>query len=262
MNGSRINRGRLIALLTAVAFLPACVPAATGVLEAPASDEAAATANVNLGAEYLRRGRTDVALKVLKRALEIDPRLASAHSTIALVYVELGELELAEAHYRRAIRVDSGNAAAQNGYAVFLCRQNRWQDAESLFRRAADNPSYETPEAALTNAGTCARNAADVESAEAYYREALAVNPAYPDALANMLDIAWRNGDYMRARSFTQRSLAVRPADARLLWLCFHIEEELADRAAADHCATRLGNDFPDSAEFAQIRQSERYAGQ
>ncbi len=253
---------RLIAVLgCAVALLPACASTTTSGREARTSDAAAATANVNLGAEYLRRGRATVAVDVLRRALAIEPRHAGAHLTIALAYGALGELELAETHHRRALSLDSGNAAAQNGYAVFLCRQDRWPDAEPLFREAADNPDYETPEAALSNAGTCARNANDPESALKYFREALRIDPVYPDALANMLDIAWQNGDYIEARSWLHRSLAARPADAGLLLHCVRIERELADAGAAERCAMRLRDDFPDSVEFAQIRESARDAG-
>ena len=253
---------RLIAVLGCMAaFLPACAPTATSARDARASDAAAATANVNLGAEYLRRGRATVAVDVLERALAIEPGHAGAHFTIALAYGALGELELAETHHRHALRLDSGNAAAQNGYAVFLCRRNRWPEAEPLFRQAAGNSDYGTPEAALANAGTCARNANDPDSARKYFLEALGIDPAYPDALAGLLDIAWRNGNHMEARSWLQRTLAVRPADARLLFLCVRIERELADAAAAERCANRLRDDFPDSAEFAQIRESRRDAG-
>ena len=249
-----MRRWRNVATVGFAAVLTACVSATTSVLDAPASDAAAADANVNLGAEYLRRGRPNVAREVLGRALEIEPRHAAAHLTIALAYSELGEHELAEAHHRRALRFDSGNPDAQNAYAVFLCRQNRWPEAEPLFRQAADNPDYATPEAALTNAGTCARNADEPESARNYFLEALSVDPAYPDALANMVDIAWLDRDYVEARSWLQRSLTSRPGDARLLLLCVRIEGELGDPQAADRCAARLRADFPESAESAQIR--------
>lgn len=249
-----MRRWRNIASLGCAAFLAACVSGTTPVLDAPLSDSAAADANVNLGAEYLRRGRPNVALEVLRRALEIEPRHAAAHLAIALAYGELGEHELAETHHRRALRFDSRSPEAQNAYAVFLCRQNRWPEAEPLFRQAADNPDYATPEAALTNAGTCARNAGEPESARNYYLEALSVDPGYPDALANMVDIAWRNRDYVEARSWVQRSLTARPGNARLLLLCVRIERQLGDPQAADRCAARLRDDFPESAESAQIR--------
>jgi len=244
-----------------VAFLPACVSTAPSAREERASNAAAATANVNLGAEYLRRGRAAVAVDVLERALEIDDGHADAHFTIALAYGALGELELAEQHHRRALRLDSANAAAQNGYAVFLCRQNRWSDAEPLFRQAADNPDYDTPAAALTNAGTCARNANDPESARKYFLEALRIFPEYPDALANMLDIAWQEAHYIEARSWLRRLLVDGSADAELLLLCVRIEGELADADAAERCAARLRDDYPDSTELAEMRESRHDAG-
>lgn len=247
-----MNMRYLPILAACAALLTGCVSSGLG--GAPVSDDEAAIANVNLGAAYLRQGRPELALESLQRALRQNPRLASAHSTIALAYDQLNELEDAEEHYRRATQLEPSNAAAHNSYAVFLCRQNRWDEAERVYRRAIDNPRYATPWVALTNAGTCARGANNLEEAEQYYREALARNDRYPDALRGMMELSYQSGNYLQARAFMQRAFAVQPPDARLLWLCFHIERGLEDGEAAQSCADQLRQDFPQSAEFAQIR--------
>lgn len=225
-----------------------------------ASGEDAAAANLSLGAAYLREGRPEMALESLQRALRQDPRLASAHSTIALAYDQLNDQELAEEHYRRATQIEPSNAAAQNSYAVFLCRQNRWEDAERVFERAISNARYTTPWVALTNAGTCARGANDLASAERYFRRALDRNDRYPDALRGMMELSYQAGEHLQARAFMQRAFAVQQPDARLLWLCFHIEQGLEDQAAADRCAEQLTTNYPESAELAQIRGTGRDA--
>ena len=115
---------------------------------------------MNLGAGYVRQGNCTLAIERLRRALAQNPRLVEAHSTIAIAYDQIGSLEEAETHYLRATQLDPSSGGAANSYAVFLCnRQNRWTDAEPYFRRAAGDPNYPTPEAALTNAGVCARDA-------------------------------------------------------------------------------------------------------
>ena len=255
-----MNTRRLIALLAACALLQACAVMNGGADEG-VSDEAAAVANLNLGVEYLRQGRPEVALNALERALEQNPRLADVHSTIALAYDQLGNAELAEQHYRRAIQLESSNAAAQNSYAVFLCRQNRWGDAERYFRQAIDNSNYATPAVAAANAGTCARAANDIEKSEQYFRLALNHDPVFADALAAMTELSYQSENYLQARAFIQRLSSVRPADARSLWLCFHIETELNDQGTADGCVARLRNEFPESAELDQINRLERDTG-
>ncbi|HEY5624415.1 MAG TPA: type IV pilus biogenesis/stability protein PilW [Gammaproteobacteria bacterium] len=196
-----------LSALAAIGLLSqGCVTTTTSSI-ATQNDEDAAVANLNLGIGYLRQGRPDLAINILERALEFDPDLADAHSSIAVAHDQLGEIEAAEEHYRRATRLDPQNPGAANSYAVFLCRHDRWEDAQPYFRRAADNPRYPTPEAALTNAGVCARTSGDLAMAETFFRDALQRNPAYLDALFHMTDLAFQNGNFLQARAFSQRSL-------------------------------------------------------
>ena len=251
-----MNASRWVLVFASCWLAQACVTSTDG-QRAPSSNDAA-IANMNLGAGYLRQGRADLAVEKLQRALELDPRLADAHMTIAIAYDQLSNFELAEQHYQRATALESGNASAANSYAVFLCRRGRWKDAESYFRRAADNPSYATPEAALANAGVCARNAGDMVKAEEYFRAALNRNPQYPDALSSMLEIAYNAKNYLQARAFMQRYLDVGRPNASVLWLCFNIEQELENPDRAQTCAAQLREEFPGSPELAQLQALQR----
>lgn len=255
-----MNSGQVTAVVAVCWILQACVTAAAP--ERPASNQEAAVANLNLGAGYVQQGRADLALEPLARALELDPRLADAHSTIAIAYDQLGRADQAEPHYRRATTLDPGNGAAANSYAVFLCqRQNRWRDAESYFRRAAENPRYQTPAVALANAGLCARDAGDNDTAERYFRAALERDPAFPAALSSMIDLSYRDANYLQARAFLQRYLDVQPPSAALLRLCFDIERHLVNLAGAERCAAQLRERFPDSPELAELQEIMRRDG-
>lgn len=253
----RVRRSILVLVLCMA--LSACVTTTNG--SRPPTDQEAAVANLNLGIGYLRQGRPDAAIDALQRATELDPRLGGAHSALALAYDQIGDSERAETHHRRATQLDINDGEAHNGYAVFLCRQNRWGEAERYFQRAVDNPRYPTPAAALTNAATCASDAGDYAKAEANYRAALAIDPAFVDALAGMIELAVRNENYLQARAFIQRAFVATPPNARQLWLCVFTERQLADPGAADNCARQLRSNFPNSPELTMLRELERNAG-
>jgi len=227
----------------------------------PESADDAAMANLNLGIGYLRQGRPGIAIDVLTRALGYNPRLADAHSTIAVAYDQLGRLDEAEEHYEQAARLAPDNPGAANSYAVFLCRNDRWENAEPYFQRAAENPAYATPEAALANAGVCARSAGELEKAESYFRAALARSPTYPDALFHLTDLSYQSQNYLQARAFLQRALNSSIESAEIYWLCIQIERELNDLEHAQQCATRLKEGYPESAQAAQLFQLERNVG-
>jgi type IV pilus assembly protein PilF len=255
MNAVRTT-SRSILLLVAFGTLAGCA----GASGRSTSDSDAAQANLNLGVAYLRQGRPDLAIENLERALRLDSRLAPAHNALAVAYDQIGNADEAERHFERSLDLEPANPSLANSYAVFLCRRNRWDDAEPYFRRAIASPSYPTPAAALTNAGHCARDAGELDRAEAYFREALQRDSSYPDALAGLMEISYRAENYLQARAFMQRYIDARPPSPAVLLLCYNIERELDDRAAADRCAQRLRSEFPQSQELAQLRQFERDA--
>jgi type IV pilus assembly protein PilF len=249
-----MNTVRSACFGVALVALSAC--AGSGGARSSASD--AATANMNLGAGYLRQGNTTLAIERLQRALAQDPRLVEAHSTIAVAYDQIGNLEEAETHFRRATQLAPTNGAAANSYAVFLCRQNRWTDAEPYFRRAAADLTYATPEVALTNAGVCARSAGADEDAAESFRAALARNPRYGDALLNMMELSYQGGNFLQTRAFVQRYLDSQQPTAAVLWLCFQVERELDNDEAADRCAAQLRNGFRGTDEVQQLEAQTR----
>jgi type IV pilus assembly protein PilF len=241
-----------------LAVLTACASSGGTVKE---RGKEAAVANLNLGAGYLRQGRPELAIERLLRALKQNPRLADAHATIAIAYDQLGMAEEAEQHYRRATQLEPNNGAAANSYAVFLCLHNRWPDAEPYFRRAADNHDYTTPEAALTNAGVCARNAGAVDKATNYFRDALTRNPTFPDALYNMMEISYQEQNFLQARAFVQRFLDSQKPTAPVLLMCFNVERELKNAEASDRCAAQLRAGFQGTPEIAKLAEQQRRDG-
>ncbi len=249
-----------LALLVLLSLVTVCAHAARPPRDRNRGDDAA-LANANLGAGYLRQGRLDLAVERLQRAIKQNPRLADAHSYLAIAYDQLGMLEEAEMHYKRATQLEPNNSGAANTYAVFLCRQNRWPDAEPFFKRATENPTYSTPEVAFANAGVCARHAGAIDKATEYFRSALTRNPTFPDALQNMMEIAYEGGNFMQARAFVQRYLDSQMPTASVLLMCVNVERELKNHDGVDKCAAQLRNGFQGSPELAKLEEQQRRDG-
>jgi len=215
-----------------------------------------AEANYRLGVAYLNQGDFARALEKLNKASDADPGFAPTYAALGLLYHRMGQPVEAEQQFKRAINLSPRDGVIQNAYGSFLCQQNRFEEAEQTFLKAAENPLYETPEQALTNAGTCALKYNQTEKAEAYFRRALEKNPKVPIALLQMSQMSYDQGNYLSSRGYLQRYLAVANHTPNSLWLGIRIEQQLGDRDALSSYALLLKNNFPDSEEAKLLQQS------
>jgi len=216
---------------------------------------AAATANVQLGVGYLRQGNLAVAQQVLERSFAQNPKDPNVHTALGLLYERLAQPERADDHYGRAVKLAPQDPEILNNYAVFLCRRGQAPRGEKMFLQAAANPLYRTPEVALTNAGVCARGAGRTAEAEQYLRRALALKPAFADALLPLAEISLAKGNAFNARAFLERLLSAAPATAEALALGIHIETAAGDAAAVAAYRERLAREFPQSAAAREARE-------
>lgn len=245
---------RLAGLLLATLLISGC--ASTDDLGSDESVDKAAQVNTQLGQEYMNRGQYEIALDKLKKAVKADPGYAPAHTVLAVLYERLGEASLAERHYAEAAKVAPDNGDANNNYGAFLCRNGEAPRAERYFVKALDDPFYRTPEVAMANAGQCALQAGDMDKAESYLRQSLAYDDDFPDALLGLSRVSFGRNDFLRARGFLQRYESVAPVSAASLMLGYRIETQLGNTKGARQQADRLLEQFPKSAEAAQVRDT------
>jgi type IV pilus assembly protein PilF len=215
-----------------------------------------AMVNTQLGLGYLRNGQMDLAWERLNTALQADPNYATAHNGMALVYDRLNEPTKAEEHFKRAVELDPSDSAAQTNYGGFLCEHGRIEEGEKYFLKAVENPLYNKPAMAYTNAGVCRLRANDPAAAEAYFRSALRADPRFGVALLNMAALSFDNGQYLAARAYMQRYEEVSKHNSRSLWLGIRIEKELGDKDAVSSLAMLLKANYPDSLETQLLLQS------
>ncbi len=235
--------------------LSGCTTTGTGLRPGASSNEAA-VANLNLAIEYMRIGNLETALERLNRAHDADPKYFATHNVYGLLYQRLGEPDRAERHFKRAISLNNNDSASKNNYGNFLCQAGRYKEAEEIFLSAAVNPLYDTPEVAYSNAATCAMMNNRQDTAEKYFRNALSLNPSLPAALIQMSELSYKQNNYLSARGYLQRYLAIARHTPRTLSLGIKIEEELGDTNTVSSYRMLLKNNFPDSPEAQELMKS------
>jgi len=223
------------------------------------SDKAAI--NTQLGVEYMKSGNYDTAIVKLKKALEDDPNYSSAYSMLGEVYRRTGQMDKAEEFFRKAVDLDPKDSGAWSNYGQYLCQVGRYEEADQMFEKALANPLYPTPEIALTNQGVCAARQGDLGRAEEKLRAALDRNPNVPEALLEMGEVSYRQGQYLKARGYLARYAEVAKHSPRSLWLGVRVERQLGDADAVGSYSVALKGRFPESEETRLLIESERRGG-
>jgi len=209
----------------------------------------AAETNTALGRGYLDRKQYEISLEKLKRAIAYDKTYAPAHTMLAVLYETLGETEEAEKEYRLAVKYDPKDGEVNNNYGAFLCGIGEREEAERYFMTAIQDPFYKTPEVALSNAGSCALAAGDLDKAEGFLRQSLERDDKLGASLLPMAEVSYQKGSYLQARGFLQRYEAVADKTAESLSLGVRIETKLGNEEAAKRYRTELSEQYPGSIE-------------
>jgi type IV pilus assembly protein PilF len=249
-----LNRSVIPPLLV-VLLLGACSSSQVDKEDRESERRKAAESNTSLGLEYMDRGQYEVAFGKLKKAIAEDPDYAPGHTVLAVLYERLGENEMAGKHYKKAYEVDPKDGDVNNNYGIYLCKTGKTGEAVDHFRTALEDPFYNSPEVALTNAGSCELGAGNIPEADDFLRQALKIDPAFPDALLSMSRLNYRENSYLRARAFIQRYESSASHTASSLLLAFKIELALHDKRAQGKYMQALETNFSESEQAAEARR-------
>jgi len=249
---------RLLLICTISLLFAACtsnsINNSRGLANAPSSP---ADVYVKLGKQYIARGNLRTALGELKHALAIDANNSEAHNAIAILYERLGKEGLAEGHYQKAVDLFPNNSSAQNNYGRYLCAHHNYAEAQKRFKLAYQNPLYEKPWFALTNAGNCALSSENLEEAETLLRKSLQANRKFPPTLLEMSKLNLKKQNFLSARAFLQRYESVSRQTSDSLWVGIQTERKLNNQENVDNYAKRLLATFPNSEEAGFYRSSQ-----
>ncbi|MEX1082410.1 MAG: type IV pilus biogenesis/stability protein PilW [Halofilum sp. (in: g-proteobacteria)] len=213
----------------------------------------AARLNAQLGAQYLRSDRLQLAKSKLDKALRQDPDNADAHAIHGLLSMRLDEPSAARDHFETALDLRPGDPQILNNYGTFLCGEGDHEAGVERFLEAAENPLYQTPAYAYANAGRCARQAGDIDAARAHLRHALDLDGRMATALFDLTLLELDRGRPARAREYIDRYHEVATPAPESLWLAIRVERARGDDRRANEYGKRLVRNFPDS------RQADRF---
>ncbi|MDX1444114.1 MAG: type IV pilus biogenesis/stability protein PilW [Gammaproteobacteria bacterium] len=256
------NKNRILLLLGIMLGVSGCV-SSSGVDE-NAADIEASRYNTQAAAEYYRQGSIETALEKAEKAIDQDDENADAWMIYGMILASRGnpeDIDNAEDAYEEAVSLRPEDPSIRNNYGSFLCGQGEYRDAIEEFISVAKDRRYHKPEAAWTNAGTCAMRIPDYINAEEYLRSALEINREYAPALWQMAQLMLERDKALPARAFLQRLEAMGQLPAEALWLGVQIEKNLNDQAAAQRYADILLRDYPESREAVMVLEMREAEG-
>jgi len=218
----------------------------------------AAVLNVQLAIGYIEREQLSIAQDKLNKAIEQDPENIDAYTTMAYLKRKVNEMDQAEEFYLKALEIKPNDPNIHNNYGGFLCQMGRYDEALDEIRRAYEDPFYETPYLAFTNAGTCLLDKGNYKQAETMLRKALREQPKFAGALLSMAEIGVKTKKYLMARAYIQRYHAVAKPTAESLWIQVQSEKALGAEEHYLKYARRLLKDFPDSEQAGMLEEMAR----
>jgi type IV pilus assembly protein PilF len=186
-----------------------------------------------MAAEYFRLGQMDAALRNAERGISEDKDNPRGYYMIAVIYQKIGEISKADDNFKRAVELSPKNPDVRNAYGTFFCSQRRYAEAQQQFAKALENPLYNTPWVAMTNAGTCAASAGNPSQAESDYRRALNANPRFGPALLKMAEIEYGRGNAKGAKSYLDTFLQSNTPTPQALALAVRTERKLGNPKGA-----------------------------
>lgn len=219
-------------------------------------DVESARVHTELGAEYFRLKRYEVALEEFNTAIERSPNYALAYNGLGLVYAALGEQARAEEAFKRSIQLQPGNSESHNNYGRFLCDQGKYEASQKEFLQAVKNPLYKTPQVAWYNAGVCALRAQQKPQAEQFFAQALQVDPQSHASAYQLAVLQSQRGDAALALNTLQNTVNVAPSPESL-WLAVRLCRQLQMADDANYYLVQLHKLFPNAVETKQLLKTE-----
>jgi type IV pilus biogenesis/stability protein PilW len=172
-----IRRATLLVLVAVISALAAC---AGGSAASAKKKKEKGEIHYNLGAEALRQGRAQDALREFDEALAVEPDFPEAHLGRGLVMeYGYGRLEDAERHYRRALALRPTFPEAHNNLGQLLARTARLDEAVREFDAALASMQYREPFIARCNKGEALYRLGKQEEGLAELEACLKLNPRY-----------------------------------------------------------------------------------
>ncbi|MEW5878036.1 MAG: tetratricopeptide repeat protein [Acidobacteriota bacterium] len=177
----------------------------------------------NRGADELRAGHPEVALRFFQDAVALAPTFAPAWANLGVAYRRVGDTPQALSAYRRALELEPSNPTVLSNLASLFRSLGREQEAQQALRAA--NLAQASPHQLLVR-GDVELAAGRFAEAKKLYRRALRLNPQLVDAVLALARAELAEGHLEKAKRLVNKASKLSPQDPRVQAL----KEELAGR--------------------------------
>lgn len=259
---------RILFIVVASVLLVACSSTSTPTAQRSATAQAssvqqarrpdlikASRLNVQLGLGYLRQGDNVRAKRKLLSALEQNPNSFQAQGAMAYFLEKTGDMAEAATYYQRAMSLAPGRGEPLNNYGAFLCRQKQYRESIAYFEKAVTDKRYIKSAAAYENAGLCAERIPDVAQAKQFFQRAIAQNPKQLQSLVGLAQLFYQEEAYQKAQFYLDKRLQLAKSDAATALLAYRLARHFGRLNKAASYALLLRSEYPDSREYAQLKQ-------
>jgi tetratricopeptide (TPR) repeat protein len=168
-----------------------------------------------LGVIAHQRAQPEKAIKLIRKAVALQPQAAIFHCNLAEAYRVTGALPEATDHSRKAIRLQPHNADAHNHLGLALQGLGQLTEAVASFREALSlRPDFAL---AHNNLGSALRELGQTDEALAEFREAVRVQPALAVAHSNLGQLLLEKGQAEDALKHCREAVRLSPDFAEAL---------------------------------------------
>lgn len=162
-----------------------------------------------LGMVGMQTGRSEMAVELIQRAIELDGGNAQFHMNLGNLLQALGRLGEAVVSYERALKLNPRSASTWSNLGEALKTQGRLEEAAASLEKAlALEPELAV---AHSNLGNVRQAQGELEQALTCYERALALQPDLAMAYANMGNLREAQGLLREAAACYERALELKP---------------------------------------------------
>ena len=178
-----------------------------------------------------RKGRSEIALELMKKALAINPDDAVAYVTCGQAYRALGHLTAAEASLRNALRLEPNRHDAHLNLALTLWSAGEHARAGTYFKNVLllSKQSFQ----AYFYLGQIHQENAELRQAEECFRNAAALQAKHVDVRLMLGRLLLSQGRIAEASSELEHSVVANPAERKLRVAAAGAAFELANESCA-----------------------------
>ena len=162
--------------------------------------------------QALAAGRQEEGIRLLEKALALDPKSAAALQDLGTAYRRSGRPALAEEAYSRAVQAAPQKPSVLNAYGAFLLEQYRLKEADPLLTQAyALKPDHFE---VANNLGLLRLHQHKLKEAENLFVKSIELNPRFPDAYANLGRVLGKTLRFALAEKALLQALQLNPDHA------------------------------------------------